>query len=554
MAIDSTVTYLYITCPLSPAKIIRLTLSDFTTTSTLTLDTGENNVHRLVINTTHAYLACNDTPGKIVRVLLSDFSTKVTKTLAVNSAYSLILDSTYLYIGTVESPSNIIRLTLSDFTTVSTNTLTSNYAWALLIVNYELFVVTDSLIAKIDLNNFTTTALTTTITVPYYTIANIGSGILYAGGGGSPDGGISKINIYASPKFIETHKSKVWIFGFNGSIYRLYAYYSKTGDATDFTTANDAGYLVFSTVLSTFDTPTGLKSWGDYIVFFFLNNILIYSAGTDPNDFQLVKHIQNVGSLSNEVLQIGNDLWFPTRWGLRSLRNAISMGEIQYNNVSEDIDQFWVDNIVTASTNLDRMSIQYDKKREQIMILVNSSSAQSVCFYVYSIQEKAWSTYNINGLGASVDITCFMVTSEGLIYFGTSDGYIYELFSGTTDNGTAIDFIIRPVTQYFGSMDRHKKIKYVRLGIIASITAGQVKYDVDKKDLDVTVTGIAKTISGTLGLGYTELIPIHNRGKSWDFMFTDCGEIREITYLKLQTGIFFMNVLKKMKIIYLCLV
>ncbi len=528
MAIDSTNTYIYIATGGAvgyTAKLVRLTLSDFSTTSTLDLAQGTATTTDVVVNSTHAFVLFYAT-YKVIRVLLSDFSTTASKTLPSNACSRMLLDSAYLYVSTQTTPAYVHKVTLADFSTTVTATLPVNNAWGMAIVGYDLFIGTDLSIAKIDLNNYTTTALYTTISQNIYDLCYITLGKLYGGA----TSGLGIINIYGNPKFVEVHKNKNWLFGFDGDTYRLYAYYSKTADATDYTTANDAGYLTFGTVLSTYDDPTGMKSWGDYIVFFFKNNILIYSAGTNPNDFQLVKHIHNIGSLSNEVLQVGNDLWFPTRWGLRSLKNAISLGDVQYNNVSEDIDPFWSDNIAVSGTNLDRMSIKYDKKREQIMVLVNNSVTQGVCFYVYSIQDKAWSTYNINGLGANVSITCFTVTLDGLIYFGTSDGYIYELFSGTTDNGTAIDYIIRPVTQYFGTMDNNKKIKYLRLGVNGTIGTGNIVYDIDKRNLPSTATNIVKTFAGTLGLGYSELVTILGRGKSWDFQITNCGEIREITY------------------------
>lgn len=492
MAIDSTNTYLYIISNTSPTKVCRLTLADFTTTSVLTFATGENLGADIVVNTTHAYVACGTSPSKIVRVLLSDFATMATKALTVNLAECLTIDATYLYIGTEDGVSaTVTRLTLADFTTTAVNDLSPSNAWALVIIGYDLFVGCDAAIAKIDLNNFTTAAEVTTVTVHanVYSLKNIGSGVIW-GGVGTSSGGIIKINIYSQARYIESHRSKTWVFGFDGDTYRLYAYFSKTGDASDFTTANDAGYLNFGTVLSIYDTPTGMKSWGQYIVFFFTSNILIYSAGTDPNDFQLVKHIKNVGSLSNEVLQVGDDLWFPTLWGIRSLKLASVMEDLPFSQVSQDIDNFWVDNITTYATNTDRISMVYDKIHELILILANASNSQGVSFYVYSIGDKAWSVYKIHGLGTGVDVTAICVAQSGLVYIGTSDGNIYEMYNGTTDNTVAIDYIIEPVIQFFGNPIAYKKIKYIKICTTDDITGGTVYYTVDNNGVirNVSVT------------------------------------------------------------------
>lgn len=528
MAIDSTNAYLYIITGAAvgyTSKVVKLTLADFTTTSTLDLAQTTNTAVDIVVNATHAYVLFTTTP-KVLRVLLSDFSTVATKTLAAGATSRLLLDSTYLYVSTQTSPGLVYKITLSDFSTTVTATLPVNNAWGMLIIGTDLFIGTDVSIARIDLNNYATIATYTTTAENYYDLLNIGSGIFYA----SANAGISKVNIYASPKFVVTHKSKVWVFGFEGNQYRLYGYYSKTLDATDFVTANDAGALTFGTEFSKYDTPIGHASWGDYIIFLFANDVLIYYAGTNPNDFKLVKHLQNVGSLTRHVLNVGADVWIPTISGIRSLQLAYTNGEIVFNSKSQDVDLFWTSKITAYGTNTDRICMKYDKIRNQIMILTNDSANQGICFYVYSVSDKCWSTYNVLGLGANVSITAFEITQDGLIYFGTSDGNIYQLFSGATDNGTAISYVIRPTTQYFNNSVDNKKVKYIQFGTDAAITAGSISYDVDQKGIPRSTTAVVKASSGSKGMLYSPMIPVQGRGKSWDFQFTNCGLIREILF------------------------
>ena len=541
LAINST--HLYCGVDISGAStIVKITLSDFTTKATVALTGGS--VYDLAINSTHLY--CIDySAKKIARVLLSDFTTVAYKTLTTAAPTGLDIDATYLYIAHFGSPGAVTKLTLADFTTEAIKTLATgeNYACSVNIdsTGTYLYVTCDTApikIVRLTLSDFTTTS-TKTLAInggagagPNSSISVI-DGIdtfLYTIANADSPSNVTKLSLLNVPAFIETHRSKLWLFGFDNDTYRLYAYYSKTGDATDFTTANDAGYLNFATVLSQYDTPTGMKSWGQYIVFFFTSNILIYAAGTDPNDFQLVKHIKNIGSLTNEVLQVGDDLWFPTLWGIRSLKLASTMEDLPFSEVSQDIDNFWVDNITSFATNTDRISMVYDKIHELILILANASNSQGVSFYVYSIGDKAWSVYKMAGLGANVDVTAVCVSQAGLVYIGTSDGNIYEMYNGTTDNTVAIDYYINPVTQYFGNPIANKKIKYIQVATTDNITSGTVTYDVDKKSQLRTVSSIAKAHSGSKGLGYSGYIQIQNRGRSWDISLLNMGTVREIIF------------------------
>lgn len=544
LAINST--HLYIGLNTTPGKIVKLTLADFSTTSTLTLGSGKNGVYSLAINSTFLYAGTG--VGFAARITLSDFSTitYVDATSYGTIMKAIALDSTYLYFalqGT--TPCYVIRITLSSMAITSTKQLATNQdtpvrlsvdsSATYLYVALDHFdgVETYTVSAiRLTLSDFTTTAIKQLKSdgsdYPPTFFQVIGDARLYFGAGPGVEG---YLTLHVCPKFIETHRSKVWLCGFVTTVERFYARASKTLDATDFTTANDAVTLYLNAVLGVADTFVGIKSWGDYIVMFFTNNILIYSAGTDPNNFQLVKHIKNVGSLSNEVIQVGDDLWFPTLGGIRSLKVTASTGQISFKSITSDIDVFWIANLSTSSTNTNRISMKYDSIRNQIMVLTNDSYSQNTTFYVYSISDKVWTTYDIDGLGADVSVTALEITKSGYILFGTSDGHIYQLFSGTTDNGTAISFVIQPVTQYFGTPVHNKKVKSVRLAIgSGNVTAGAITYDIDGLNIARTTPTIAFSKTGNDGMRYSDPIVIGQRGRSWDFTFTDCGEIRAVTF------------------------
>jgi len=103
--------YLYAGLDTSPAKIVKVDLSDFTIVSTLTFAAGENRCYGLFSDGSYLYAGLDTSPAKIVKVDLSDFTIVSTLTFAAGEAYttSLFSDGTYLYAGTWTSPGKVIR-------------------------------------------------------------------------------------------------------------------------------------------------------------------------------------------------------------------------------------------------------------------------------------------------------------------------------------------------------------------------------------------------------------------------------------------------------------
>jgi len=525
-AIDSLDNYMYVGTLTSPAQIIRINLSTFAVSAINTLLTA-GNCRAMVIDSTDAniYAACGGAATHAVKLSLTGtFATAVPiiKTLTKLTVSDMVIDhtDTFLYISHFISPGYITKLSLTDFTTEATlagaafmtslaidSTSTFLYAGdgqgsagrTLYKIALSTFTVstgitlTDTIgslamdegddflyvlgineaaptmIETIKLSDFTFFARressnnllqSTAIKSPIFIRSKYAYIVYY-----SNPVYVQKILLDSVPKFLETHQHKLWAFGFDTDVYRMYAFYSATDACTDWTTANDAGYLNFGNIIKIYDTPTGMRSFAQSLMaFFFKENILIYHVGTDPDEFALVQHIRGTGSLSNNIVQVGNDLWFPTKFGLRSLRSSMANEDLNVNNVSDAIDNFWSDNIAISDTNLDRIHMVYDKIRNLMLITSNDLVNQEVMMYVFSISDKAWSYFkNANLEAGAVNITSCMSTQDGIVYFGTSAGYIYQLYSGTTDDGTAIDYWIEPVVMYFGDPSAHKKIKMIEV-------------------------------------------------------------------------------------------
>jgi len=102
-------------------------LNPFSKVTTLTLDTGEDNVSSLAVYGGYLYVGLHTLPGKIVKIDLSTFTKVTTLTLAYGEDYvsSLAVYGGYLYVGLHTSPGKIVKIDLSTFTKVTTLTLAS---------------------------------------------------------------------------------------------------------------------------------------------------------------------------------------------------------------------------------------------------------------------------------------------------------------------------------------------------------------------------------------------------------------------------------------------
>ena len=110
-------TYLYVGLRTSPAKIVKIDLSDFTCVTTINLGAGTANVHALVSDGEYLYAGLSLTPGKVVKIRLVDLEIVDTITLTGSQlCHSLFCDGSYLYAGTGDSPANIYKIDLLTFT------------------------------------------------------------------------------------------------------------------------------------------------------------------------------------------------------------------------------------------------------------------------------------------------------------------------------------------------------------------------------------------------------------------------------------------------------
>lgn len=218
------------------------------------------------------------------------------------------------------------------------------------------------------------------------------------------------------------YKNRLWGIGSDG----LTAYYSALLAPTDFTSSG-SGYIDFRFVLPEGDELMDICSVLNYLAFFFKNHIVVY-AGVDPTaegDFAIYQTISGLGIVSSEcVVPVGSDVYFLTKKGVKNLKQVLSAGSMNVDNVSAPIDQDIVD-AINANTSGVYDSAHY-AKYGLVMFLIGTT------MFVYNYRSNSWSRIILPTVDDGAKILGMFNDSAGAIYMG---GYDY-LFKFDPDTPT----------------------------------------------------------------------------------------------------------------------
>jgi len=153
---------------------------------------------------------------------------------------------------------------------------------------------------------------------------------------------------YPNGKYATFWKNYLFICGggvLNGTTYKNRVWFSDLGDPDTFTTATN----YFDVGKSDGQDITGIASLGEFLVIFKRKSIYIMS-GSNPDAWKLSESVNNLSQIANgigcvsakSIVQVGNDLWFMSDDGIRSIRRneegSIPLMGLVSGNVNGTID------------------------------------------------------------------------------------------------------------------------------------------------------------------------------------------------------------------------
>jgi hypothetical protein len=211
-AIDEENNFAYFTTNSSPAKIVKVDLSDFSVDSILTLNSGENSIWSTpIIDTANdvMYVGIYASPARIVKINLADFTrtSAVTLDTGENAAYGITYDpdGQFLFVGTLTIPGKIVKVNAATMQKVSTleidqNSIASNS------LGYDtefdkLYVLSGTSNPKFYMIDPSDMSIETSITLSTSnyidaTIYDIANKVVYFGSYGDPAAQIVKVQLY----------------------------------------------------------------------------------------------------------------------------------------------------------------------------------------------------------------------------------------------------------------------------------------------------------------------------------------------------------------------
>lgn len=298
---------------------------------------------------------------------------------------------------------------------------------------------------------------------------------------------------------VHVHQHKVWCNDDDNPMEARYLKTDSANQADSFSAANDAGTLDFSKILPNGDKLLGFATFAEvFLCFIFTRYVVVYSCGTDPTEFSL-KQIIPVNCISGHaVKQVGNDLAICSLEGVNSLKSSMANQDLDIDDLSKYIAPLYKE-LISSVSNTELISAGFSHNLNHLYIGIPSTEPTIL---VYSIDignfVGRWTGYKCHSFCERVD---------GTMLVG-GDGYVYEMNTGTNDDGEIINFSYDFPAIYGKSASLNKAFRQIE-GLAES--DGSAIVNVDYKYATTNLS----TIKAPLILNFT------SQGTLWDTAYWD---------------------------------
>jgi hypothetical protein len=173
------------------------------------------------------------------------------------------------------------------------------------------------------------------------------------------------------------------------------------------------------------DEVVALAAHNNFLFIFGRYQILIYQGATDPSTMTLQDTIVGIGCIARDSVQtVGEDVWFLSDSGVRSLQRTIQEKSAPFRNISKNINEFIRDSI--SLSDLDSVKSGYSAVNNFYLLTLPVTN-QVVCFDTRTVLEDGsarsttWSGIYPLSFYEAKNRT-FYVGEEG--YVGVYSGYL----------------------------------------------------------------------------------------------------------------------------------
>ncbi len=292
---------------------------------------------------------------------------------------------------------------------------------------------------------------------PYYVIA---AGLTATDFEVSATSGGAAINTSGVQSGVQTFRQQTYItdtncphsIGITKAASRIFApssenvRYTAVGNARDWATASDAGFLPAGLQQDTTGLVKACGTFQDSLVVFFDESAQIWAVATDPAANAISKRIFGVGTTAPlSLASFFNDLVFLSPFGFRSMTVQAQTNRIDDSDVGVPVDTLVQPDIATVAATTDPEEIMgvWIPQLGQYWAVMDVGSTSKVWVYTFSRSSKiaCWSEYTY-----PIEIKA-IATLAGKVYLRGADKLYSVDATKYTDDGTLIDVAIQMAFQ-----------------------------------------------------------------------------------------------------------
>lgn len=266
--------------------------------------------------------------------------------------------------------------------------------------------------------------------------------------------------------------------------------YCAAGNARDWTTSSDAGFLPAGLQQDTKGNVMACGTFQDSLVVLFEDGAQIWSVAVNPSSNALSKRIYGVGTKApNSIASFFSDMAFLSPFGFRSMTVQAQTDRIDDNDIGVPVDSVVQPDIATVAATADPEEVLgvWIAELGQYWALMDVGSNTKAWVYTFSRSSKiaCWSEFTF-----PIQIKA-VTTLAGKVYMRDEDK-LYEVSADQyTDNDTLIDVEIQMAFQDAKSPGVAKQV-YGADYVVEGSPDVSFKYDprdTDKESIPMTIPG-----------------------------------------------------------------
>lgn len=251
----------------------------------------------------------------------------------------------------------------------------------------------------------------------------------------------------SAPKYATIHKQRLVLApGTTSSSIIL----SSPTDDTDFDAANGA------IEINTGDTVKGIKSFRN-ILYIFCETSIHKLVGNSSADFTVVEVSQDIGCLSHDSIQeLAGDLVYLSQAGLRSMAATERFDDLELSVISRGI-YATLRNYLLLGEDAYCSCVIASKNQYRLMIYQDGIAATDTFGFIGTLTDTPIDPKNIYEWSITKGIKAFSAgskygsTTELAVVGDGSTGYVYQLDSGNSFDGTDIDYVFETPAMTLGN-------------------------------------------------------------------------------------------------------